>query len=529
MDINTCFATTAEVRDLALYSHLIPAAAVLILAVFSAWRAKNKRKMLAFLGFCTVFAYWLLADLLLWTINDYTVIAAFWASLDYANIIFFALLFYFVCTDFLSDKVPAWLSVGILAAVVIPFTMTVQGIAVLEFDQPNCEMYSNEFLTQYKLGFEFAILLATLLLGSWKIIQSHDWHSRIRVALVTLSIVLFMGVFAGTEFVATTTGFFEINLYALLALPLFIMMLTIAITSYDTFRLGDAAIKLLFYIFLVLSSTQFFFVQDIIGFSLAAMSVTVIITMGVLLFISNEREKKLTVELEKINKQQEGLIHFVSHEVKGYLTKSAGVFSGIIEGDYGKSNITMETVAKNALLETRKGIDEVINILKASNLKKGTVIYKMEPFDFAALLKTKCIDLETFAETKGLTFSLSITEGVDFTIKGDAEHLGGHVIRNIIENAINYTPTGNVSVELKKVGNKAVLTVQDTGVGITEEDKQKLFTEGGHGKDSIKVNVHSTGYGLYIAKNIVEAHGGTISAHSEGSGKGSTFVIELPM
>ncbi|MDE1919073.1 MAG: HAMP domain-containing histidine kinase [Patescibacteria group bacterium] len=71
--------------------------------------------------------------------------------------------------------------------------------------------------------------------------------------------------------------------------------------------------------------------------------------------------------------------------------------------------------------------------------------------------------------------------------------------------------------------------MKDTGIGITEEDKKRLFTEGGHGKDSQKVNVHSTGYGLFIAKNIVEAHGGTIRAESEGAGKGSTFIVELPI
>ena len=60
------------------------------------------------------------------------------------------------------------------------------------------------------------------------------------------------------------------------------------------------------------------------------------------------------------------------------------------------------------------------------------------------------------------------------------------------------------------------------------EDKPRLFTEGGHGKDSIKVNVDSMGYGLYVAKQVVEAHCGTIHAESAGSGKGSEFIVELP-
>ncbi len=65
-------------------------------------------------------------------------------------------------------------------------------------------------------------------------------------------------------------------------------------------------------------------------------------------------------------------------------------------------------------------------------------------------------------------------------------------------------------------------------MGSSEEDKKRLFTEGGHGKESQKVNVHSTGYGLFIAKNVTEAHGGTIRAESTGPGQGSTFVVELP-
>ncbi|KKR41867.1 MAG: Histidine kinase-, DNA gyrase B-, and [Candidatus Nomurabacteria bacterium GW2011_GWF2_40_12] len=84
-------------------------------------------------------------------------------------------------------------------------------------------------------------------------------------------------------------------------------------------------------------------------------------------------------------------------------------------------------------------------------------------------------------------------------------------------------------VGLDKKDGKVIFSVKDTGVGITEEDKKNLFTEGGRGKDSVKVNVDSTGYGLYTVKLIVDAHKGTVSAESEGENKGSQFYIELPM
>jgi len=140
------------------------------------------------------------------------------------------------------------------------------------------------------------------------------------------------------------------------------------------------------------------------------------------------------------------------------------------------------------------------------------------------------------AEGKGLTLSLTVdSQDRPYSITADAGQLADHVFRNLVENAVNYTPSGSVDIFLKKApsttlgaGNKVIFSVKDTGVGITEEDKKRLFTEGGHGRDSQRVNAHSTGYGLYIAKQIVEAHGGTIRAESEGQGTGSTFIVELP-
>ncbi|HEC94241.1 MAG TPA: HAMP domain-containing histidine kinase, partial [Candidatus Kaiserbacteria bacterium] len=125
---------------------------------------------------------------------------------------------------------------------------------------------------------------------------------------------------------------------------------------------------------------------------------------------------------------------------------------------------------------------------------------------------------------------LSIDENVgQYMISADADKLSEHVFRNLIGNAIAYTIKGSVVVSLSKDSSgKIIFSVKDTGVGINDEDKKRLFTEGGHGKDSIKVNAHSTGYGLYIAKSIIEAHKGTVHAQSDGTGKGSQFIAEFP-
>ena len=253
---------------------------------------------------------------------------------------------------------------------------------------------------------------------------------------------------------------------------------------------------------------------------------------------------RLKQELEATNERQETLMHFVGHEVKGFLTRDAGAFAALAEGDLGPLPEKVQSFVVQALAQSRDGALSVTNILMASNQKKGTISYAKESFDLKELVEEVVERAKPMAEGKGLALSFSVDDadapGLDksstsYTFVGDKEKIGDNVFRNIIENAIHYTPSGSITASLKKenlpdgkAGNKFVFTIKDTGVGISAEDMKRLFTEGGHGKDSQKVNVHSTGYGLFIAKNIVEAQGGTVRAESEGEGKGSTFIVELP-
>lgn len=256
---------------------------------------------------------------------------------------------------------------------------------------------------------------------------------------------------------------------------------------------------------------------------------------GILLLKSVNKEveqreliEKQEKELEVVNRQQEGLLHFISHEVKGYLTKSEAGFAAIVEGDFGAVPEHLTGMAKSALADTRKGVQTVMEILSAANLQKGTVEFKKEPFDFQKLVAEALEDFKRTAEDKKLSLTSDLRDA-DYTILGDRHKISRHVIRNLVDNALRYTLSGSIHVELSRTGNTVRFSVRDTGVGITQEDMQKLFTEGGKGKDSLRVNVDSTGYGLFVAKSVVVAHNGKIWAESEGQGKGATFIVELPV
>ncbi len=241
-----------------------------------------------------------------------------------------------------------------------------------------------------------------------------------------------------------------------------------------------------------------------------------------------EKIEHLASELQLANDRQEGLIHFVSHQIKGYLTKSKAAFAGILEGDFGETPDSIKSVAKEGLRDNQEGVETVMSILSAANLKKGTVTYKRESFDFRKVVVDQIEGHTKEARNKNLTLETIIPGDVDFTTIGDRDQLSQHVVGNLIDNSIKYTLKGGLKISLAKKDGKIFFSIKDTGVGITEEDKKRLFTEGGRGKESTKVNVNSTGYGLFIAKEIVEAHKGRIWAESEGTGKGSTFWVELP-
>jgi signal transduction histidine kinase len=233
----------------------------------------------------------------------------------------------------------------------------------------------------------------------------------------------------------------------------------------------------------------------------------------------------LNKELQELIKQRESLVHLVTHKVKGSFTRSKYIFAGMLDGTFGETTPEIKKYAEQGLESDNTGIETVDLVLNAANLSKGTVKYDMKKIDFKEIVLKTIEEKRGPAENKGLKFETKINDGT-YNLVGDVFWLK-EVVNNLIENSVKYTQTGVVTIGLEDGNGKIKFSVKDTGVGITDEDKKSLFTEGGRGKDSTKVNVDSTGYGLYTVKLIVETHQGKVWAESEGPGKGSAFYVEL--
>ena len=235
----------------------------------------------------------------------------------------------------------------------------------------------------------------------------------------------------------------------------------------------------------------------------------------------------LNIDLQDLLKQRESLVHLVTHKVKGSFTRSKYIFAGMLDGTFGEISPEVKKRAEQGLESDNMGIETVDLVLSVANMQKGTVKYDMKEMDFKEIVQKTVSEKSIAVGMKGLKIETAKKED-SYRVLGDAFWLK-EAINNLLENSIKYTKKGTITVGLEKSSDKVVLSVRDTGVGITAEDKNILFTEGGRGKDSVRVNVDSTGYGLYSVKLIVEAHKGKVWAESEGEGKGSTFFIELPV
>ncbi|KKQ21258.1 MAG: Histidine kinase-, DNA gyrase B-, and [Parcubacteria group bacterium GW2011_GWC1_36_9] len=533
--INTCYETTNSLRVVANYSHIIPVVLSLILGTFVFIKAKFNLFSKVFLAFIIVFSLWLIGDAIIWTSNNYHLIYAIWSSLVYIEVVFYILGFYFA-TVFVkkSDISISWkIVLFVLTLPALFITITQQ--SVTGFNYPVCEAFNNNFLDQYKLIIEGIILIIILIYILIPFFKRLPWNQKKDDLMVLGSTFLFLSVFGITEYLASITGYYEMNLYSLFLLPIFLVAIIYSVFELDIFNFHILGTHYLVVGLIVLMGGQLFFVTSTANRLLTILTIILLVGLSIILFRNLKREsdqrvhiEKLNIQLESLLKQRESLVHLVTHKIKGSFTRSKYIFAGLLDGTFGETNPAIQKVAKMGLESEDAGIHTVDLVLDVANMQKGVVKYEMKVIDFKEIIFKTFAEKKIQAEERGLQMESKIHDSKDdiYSVLGDVFWLR-EAINNLIDNAIKYTKEGKITINLEDGNGKIKFSIKDTGIGITDEDKKSLFTEGGRGKDSVKINVDSTGYGLYSVKLIIEAHKGKVWAESEGPGKGSAFYVEL--
>jgi signal transduction histidine kinase len=236
--------------------------------------------------------------------------------------------------------------------------------------------------------------------------------------------------------------------------------------------------------------------------------------------------------LRELDKQKTEFISFATHQLRAPLTAMKGYASLIIEGDMGEVPAKVNE-AVGRMFESAKTMTTVVDdYLNVSRIELGSMKYNFEPLDMNVLVNEVAGELKPNIMKSGLKFDYKVVGEGPWAVSADPDKWK-QVIANIIDNSVKYTPRGSLSVKLERVPNAdgtipVRLSVTDTGIGIAPGVMPKLFQKFSRADNANKQNIHGTGLGLFIVREIVNAHHGRVWAESEGEGKGSKFIVELP-
>ena len=242
----------------------------------------------------------------------------------------------------------------------------------------------------------------------------------------------------------------------------------------------------------------------------------------------------LTTSLEDANKKLQSLdtlksefISLASHQLRSPLTVIKGYASTLTDGMVGALTPKQNEIVHH-IYTAAQGLASVVeDFLNVTKIEQGGMKYVFVKTDIKNIVLDLASDMKIAAEDKHLEFNSFIEDG-EYEINADGVKLK-QVFLNLIDNSIKYTREGFVNIELRHNINEHTIlfSVSDSGMGVSEETKTKLFTKFSRGEAGT-LSSSGSGLGLYLAQSIVKAHKGTVTVNSEGLGKGSTFSVVLP-
>ena len=238
----------------------------------------------------------------------------------------------------------------------------------------------------------------------------------------------------------------------------------------------------------------------------------------------NDKEIERLKQSEAFRKQYLGN---VAHELKTPIFNIQGYISTLLDG-----GLEDDLINRKYLERAEKSIDRLINIVNdldtISKLENDMNRLKMETFDIVALAREIADQLEMESSKRHIKLSVKGSDSLpsQFQVTAD-KHFVGQVLVNLLSNSIHYGKEGgSTRIKFRDMGEKVLVEVEDTGVGISKEDIPRIFERFYRVDKGRSREQGGTGLGLAIVKHIVEAHGERITVRSE-LGVGTTFTFPL--
>ena len=538
---STYLILSSNVPTLIYYSHAV--AIVSALGIGSLIFANNPRDTVPrlILLFVSLFSIWAALDVILWATNRPDVVMFSWSLQVLIEPLTYTLAFYLFYL-FLYKRWPDFKTNFLIILLLLPllvFLPTTFNLEALLLSA--CEAIEGPIAKYYTYAIHLIFMLAIAIIGAQKIPTLPTRQERAIALYFGFGLVTFLLSFTSGNIFSSFTDDWTISQYGLFGMPVFAALIAYSIVQFKAFNAKVIAAQMLVVI-LVMTVISFVTLRQITSVRIvAAFTFVLVCVLGYILVRSVKREvaqrehiEKLAAQIEVANERLKDLdrlksefLSIASHQLRAPITAIRGYTSLIIKGDYGPVPEKMKDPLDRVTESARVMASSIEDYLNISRIEQGSLKYEFALVDIASIAQKVVEEMRPIALAKHLALNFSSKDGA-LTVQADFGKIK-QVFSNLVDNAIKYTKEGSVSVTAEKAEGKIRVTIADTGIGIAKEDLDKLFAKFTRAKDANKINTTGTGLGLYVAKQLVEGHKGTIRLESEGLGKGARFVVELPV
>lgn len=231
--------------------------------------------------------------------------------------------------------------------------------------------------------------------------------------------------------------------------------------------------------------------------------------------------------VKELDKTKSEFISIAAHQLRTPLSAIKWTLKMMMDGDIGDITVEQKEFLRRGYITNERMISLVNDLLNVSRIEEGRFGYEFKVTAIEDIIENLLKTASSLIQEKNINFSLNKPSGNIRKIKADFEKLT-LALENILNNAIKYTPPhGKINMTVEDKDNELTITIIDTGVGVPKDQLAKLFTKFFRGSNVIRLQTDGSGLGLFITKNVVEKHGGSILIQSEES-KGTRVTITLP-
>lgn len=540
-NVESCY---IDLPPLLYYSHLPAIIISLFFGIFVYFKSGRSLLGKILLLISISFSLWAICNLIVWITVDSITYSFFWSFFEILSVLFYFLILYFGYV-FIEEKDISFRMKFIFVVLLLPIiVLSSTNYYLIGFNATICDAIMNDKFLYYVYALKLVVFFGSLVLlfSKYKKYQK-DVVKRKKIILIGAGLMFLLFSFLITQYFGDLvfTGYYDLEFYGLFGMTFFMGVLAFMIVKFKAFNIKLIGAQALVAALILLIGSQFFFIKTTINFILTGVTFILAVGFGWFIVKSVKEEIKRKEELQKISDSlvvtndrlreldnaKSEFISIASHQLRTPLTAIKGYTSLLLEGSYGKVSPAVQDVLDKVYTINNRLVELVENLLNISRIEAGRIQYNFEMVWLEPLVK-ELVDMFTVAaKNKNLKLTFKLPEQMLPKMTIDPNKIK-EVVSNLIDNALKYTKKGEIIVSVEAKEASARIIVADTGMGISRDDKVKLFEKFIRSKETASMFVSGSGLGLYIGKSFVEAHGGKVWAESEGIGKGSRFIVELP-